>query len=45
MTRESKRNLLKAIKVVLAIITFPLHVAVTGSMVWAWNFKEILVEK
>lgn len=39
-----KRNAIKAVKVALAIITFPLHVIVTGSLIWANNFKEILKE-
>ena len=34
----------KMLKIVLAVVTFPLHVAISGSMVWAWNFKEILEE-
>ena len=35
----------KALKIVLAILTFPLHVIVSGSMIWAWNFKEIMTEE
>lgn len=38
------RVALKILKIVLAVVTFPLHAVISGSMVWAWNFKEILEE-
>ena len=44
MTKETKKNIVKGMKIVLAILTFPLHVAVSGSMIWAWNLKEIMTE-
>ena len=40
----NKRNVIKAVKIVLAMITFPLHVIVTGSLIWADHFKEIMEE-
>lgn len=43
--RMDKRNAIKAIKIVLAIMTFPLHVVITGSLIWANNFKKILEDK
>ena len=44
MKKETKRNIVKGIKVVLAILTFPLHVLIMGAMVWASFFKKILEE-
>ena len=39
-----KRSTVKTIKIILAIITFPIHVLVMGAMVWASCFKKILEE-
>ena len=44
MKKETKRNVVKTIKIILAILTFPLHVLVMGAMVWASYFKKILEE-
>ena len=44
MKKETKRNIAKGAKIVLAILTFPLHVLVMGAMVWASFFKKILEE-
>ena len=41
----NKKNTIKTVKIVLAIITFPLHIVVTGSLIWANNFKKILEDK
>ena len=43
--KTNKRNAIKAVKAALAIMTFPLHVIVTGSLIWANNFKKILEDK
>ena len=40
----NKMDAIKAIKIVLAIMTFPLHVIITGSLIWADHFKEIMEE-
>lgn len=42
---ENKRIAWKLTKLVLAILTFPFHVAVTGSLIWASNFKDIMMEE
>lgn len=44
MKSSTKRNIIKGIKIILAIITFPLHVVISGTMIWAWNLKEIMVK-
>ena len=41
----NKRNVIKVVRIILAIITFPLHIAITGSLIWANNFKKILEDK
>lgn len=32
----------KSMLIILAIITFPLHVIITGTMIWACHVKEII---
>jgi hypothetical protein len=42
--KETKRNIIKGIKIVLAILTFPLHVLIMEAMVWAFFLKNLLEE-